>query len=332
MLRNKKVKLVLQILLVVLLLFVPSIVESRYWMFILTRMAINIIASLGLSVLIGFTGQMSLGHAAFFGIGAYASAIMTKNLGISFWLALPIVCVLNFMVGLIIGRPALRLKGLYLSLATLGFAELIQLIMSQWKNVTGGWNGFGSIPPPMIGSFSFGKEHQFFYIALTLTIVTVWVSFRIIHSRTGRAMIAIREDELAAESSGVNTTKYKVLAFAVSTLFAGIGGSLYAHSVKFISPDSFTINESVIFLSIVVIGGRIGSIPGTILAGIVLTLVPELLRAFSLYQAMLYGLVIIIIMNVLPDGIGRVINETVKRLKYRFEIIKSKSTKSTGGE
>ena len=330
--QNKKhLKIGLQILAIALFFLIPMLEENRYRIFILTRMAINITAALGLSVLIGFTGQMSLGHAAFFGIGAYASAILTKNFGFSFWIALPVVCLLNFVIGLIIGRPALRLKGLYLSLATLGFAELIQLVMSQWKNVTGGWNGFGNIPAPTIGPLSFAKEHQFYYIAIVMALITVFATYRIINSRTGRAMIAIREDELAAESSGVNTTKYKVLAFAISTLFAGLGGSLYAHSVKFISPDSFTINESVVFLSIVVIGGRIGSIPGTIIAGIVLTLVPELLRTFSLYQAMLYGLVIIIIMNLLPDGIGGIINEVSKRLRLRHKS-KPKNDGQIGGE
>jgi len=319
----KDKKLLLQLIIIVLLLLFPIVVKNRYWIYIPTITAINIIAALGLSVLIGFTGQMSMGHAAFFGIGAYASAIFTMRFGLPFWLVLPLVGILNFAIGLIIGRPILRLKGLYLSLATLGFAELVQLVMSQWKTVTGGWSGISSIPAPTIGSFSFANENRYYYIAIIMVILIIWVTHRIINSRTGRTFIAIREDELAAESSGVNTTKYKVLAFAISTLYAGIAGSLYAHSVKFISPDSFTMNESIIFLSIVVVGGRIGSIPGTVIAGIILSFAPELLRAFSLYQTMLYGLVIIVIMNVMPDGIGKIIKG------ISTSIFKEKNEKAT---
>lgn len=251
---------------------------------------INIIMALGLNLITGVTGQLSLGHAAFMSIGAYASAIATVNYHVPFLLGVLIGGLIAGFFGIIIGFPTLRLSGDYLAIATLGFAEIVRVQFTNMK-ITNGAIGFLGIE----GSTTFP-------IVMTLVVLTIFAMVWLENSRNGRAMLAIREDEVASSAIGINTTLYKIQAFAIGAFCAGVGGALFAHTTTFIQPTDFGFLKSVDILSIVVLGG-LGSIPGTIIGAIILTSAPELLRSLSNYRMMVYGLLLVVIMIFRPYGL-----------------------------
>ncbi|BDU49463.1 branched-chain amino acid ABC transporter permease [Haliovirga abyssi] len=257
---------------------------------ILIIIAINIILAVSLNLINGMTGQFSLGHAGFMAVGAYTSAVLAKTYGVNILLAILVGAAVAGVVGFIIGFPVLRLKGDYLAIVTLGFGEIIRVIILNMK-ITGGAKGLPGIP----GGINL-------LISYTFAIATVIIIRNIMLSSEGRAFLSIREDEIAAEAMGVNITRYKVLAFIIGAFFAGIAGGVYAHFYQFLKPDSFNIFKTVDILLMVVLGGM-GSITGSIIAAIILTIVPELLRGFSEYRMVVYSLTLIILMIARPDGI-----------------------------
>ncbi len=263
---------------------------------------INLIMALGLNLITGVTGQLTLGHAAFMSIGAYASAIATVNYDIPFLLGVLIGGLVAGLVGIIIGFPTLRLTGDYLAIATLGFAEIVRVQFTNMK-ITNGAIGFLGIE----GSTTFPIVMT---IAVTVVFAMVWLE----NSRNGRAMLAIREDEVASSAVGINTTLYKIQAFAIGAFCAGVGGALFAHTTTFIQPTDFGFLKSIDILSIVVLGG-LGSIPGTIIGAIVLTAAPEVLRPLSNYRMMVYGLLLVVIMIFRPYGLmgGVNLRQAVRR-------------------
>ena len=242
----------------------------------------------------GFLGQLVLGHAGFMSVGAYAAALFTMYSGLptmaSFPLALLIGGIVAAAFGVIIGVPALRLKGDYLAILTLGFGEIIRVLILATP-FTGGAAGLSGIP--LLTTFTY---------VFIVAILTVAVIFAFIHSRHGRAVIAIREDEIAAEAAGIHTTYYKLLAFVLAAFFAGIAGGLYAHHIGVLDPSKFDFNYSVEILIMVVLGGM-GSITGSVVAAIVLTLLPELLRGFSEYRMLIYSIILICVMLFKPSGL-----------------------------
>jgi branched-chain amino acid transport system permease protein len=260
------------------------------------------IAVMGLGILLGYAGQMSLGHAAFFGIGAYASGWLTTQAGWNFWLAVPAAIALSAFVGLCVGYPCLRLSGHYLALATIGFGIITQLVLINWKDVTNGSDGMSGIPAPAIGSYVFDGYGAYFYIVLACAVLAAYVSARIKATRVGRALEAIRENELAASAMGIDTTRYKVLAFVLAGAYAGLGGALLAHSIKFISPDSYSFDASVVFLVMLIIGGS-SSIGGAILGAVLLTFLPEVLRPLKNSYIMVYGAAVIAMIVFMPQGL-----------------------------
>jgi branched-chain amino acid transport system permease protein len=257
---------------------------------VLVLVFINIILAISLNLVTGFTGQLSLGHAAFMGIGAYTSAILTLKASIPFLPALLLGGILAAIFGVIIGIPTLRLKGDYLAIATLGFGEILKIIELNLK-ITGGTVGLRGI-----------RQETNIWVVSVAVVITIFIIYRIMKSRVGRSFIAIREDEVAAEAMGIDTAKYKVLAFAVAAFFAGIAGGLFAHFYRYINPNSFGFSRSIEILSMVVLGGM-GKISGSIVGAAVLTAAPELLRSISAYRQLIYGILLVVMMIVRPEGI-----------------------------
>lgn len=269
-------------------------VIDRYYAGILTMMFINIIMAVSLNLTTGYLGQLVLGHAGFMSVGAYAAAIFTMNVSlpaaISFPLALLVAGVVSAIVGVIIGIPALHLRGDYLAIITLGFGEIIRVIFLN-MDITGGALGLRGIP-----------NYTTFAWVFFAAVATIFVVNTFVKSRHGRAVIAIREDEIAAEASGINTTYYKMMAFVLAAAIAGIGGGLYAHHIGVINPTKFDFNYSIEFLVMVVLGGM-GSTTGSVLAAVVLTILPEALRGFSDYRMLLYSIILIVMMLFKPNGL-----------------------------
>lgn len=291
--RNTVITLVLALgsFAIIQALIMAKVIRS-YQMVTISTICINIILAAGLNLVTGFTGQFSLGHAGFMAIGAYACAIFTLRDGslVSFALGVIVGAVLAAICGILIGIPTLRLKGDYLAIATLGFAEIIR-IFAQNLTITGGAAGLSNIPKftnwPMLWAF---------------TVITLLLIVAFIHSSHGRACIAIREDEIAAESMGINTTKYKVMAFAIGAFFAGIGGALYASTFYILKPTTFGFMKSIDILMVVVLGGM-GSMTGTVIAAAVLAIITMLLQSFSELRMVLYAVMLVAIMLFRPQGL-----------------------------
>lgn len=300
------------------------LVLDDYLVSILNLTCMYSIATVGLMLLTGYTGQISMGHAAFFGIGAYTSAILTSK-GMPFILAMPAAGVLAGFVGIFIGLPALRLAGLYLAIATMGFGFIIEEILVRWESMTNGNMGM-MVDPPSIGGFWFDTETHFYYLTLVLLILTILAARNILRSPTGRAMIAIRDSEVAAQAMGISMAKYKTMAFAISAFFAGVAGSLYAHKLTFINPESFTILVSIEFLAMIIIGG-LGSLHGAIYGAAFIIFLPQLIIMTKDYmpkfiadqtglEPALYGLMIILFILFEPMGIYGIWRKT----KFFFEM------------
>lgn len=286
----------------VALLFYPLAVKSQYLLQVTDTAFIYAIAVLGLGILLGFTGQMSLAQAAFFGIGAYSSALLSLNLNLPFWLAAPCAVAITAAVGAAVGYPCLRLSGHYLALATIGFGIIVQLILINARQWTNGSDGITGIPPPQLGSFALDSYQRYYYVVYAALAVCVYVAWRVKHSRVGRALQAIRENEIAAQAMGINVTQYKVLAFVLAAAFGGLGGSLIAHMTKFISPDSYSFDQSVVFLVMLVIGGS-STITGAVTGAVLLTFLPELLRPLRNSYIMVYGAAVVAMVIFMPEGL-----------------------------
>ncbi|KJS81422.1 MAG: branched-chain amino acid ABC transporter permease [Peptococcaceae bacterium BICA1-8] len=263
----------------------PPYIES-----IAITVGIYIIMALGLNLITGVTGQLSLGHAAYMSIGAYASAIVSLQLGMPFIFALLAGGIAAGIFGLIIGYPTLRLTGDYLAIATLGFGEIVKSLLFNMP-IVGGAMGLAGIPYKSTLTVTF-----------ILVVIVIWMMLRVERSRFGRALLAIREDDIAAECYGINTSLYKVKMFVLGTFIAGIGGALWAHKIMVLQPRDFGFMKSIEILNMVVLGG-LGSIPGTVLGAIVLTSIPEVLRFSSDYRMLLYGALLVIMMRFRPNGL-----------------------------
>ena len=286
----------------ILTFLISSGIISNYWLGIIMIAGINIILASSLNLATGYLGQLTLGHAGFMSVGAYVSALCSIHLELPFIASLLMGAIIAAIIGVIIGIPTLRLKGDYLCIITLAFNEIIRVIMVN-LSITNGSKGLVGIP-----------RSTNFAIVFFSAAVTVFVIYSIVKSRHGRAIISIREDETASELSGIPTTYYKILAFAISAFFAGLAGGLYAHYITVISPKVFDYNESVEILVIVVLGGM-GNWKGSIIAAIVMTILPEYLRAFSQYRMLLYAAILIIAMILKEKNIFKTIKNYIPFLK-----------------
>jgi branched-chain amino acid transport system permease protein len=283
-----------------ILLLVPAAVE-RYLVYLLALAATHVVIAIGLNLLTGYAGQVSLGHAGFMAIGAYGSALLMLRLQLPFAVALPAAGLIAAAFGFLLGFPALRLTGPYLAVATLGFGIAVTQILVKWEGLSGGSLGIHP-PPPSFGPLLLRSDAHLYYLALAIGIVLAVGGANLVNSRLGRAFIAIRESEVAAQAMGVDLTLYKTLAFAVSAFYAGIGGALMGHLVGFISPDSFNPLVSIYILSMIVIGG-LASIVGSILGAVILTVLTYLLSEIKNLSMVLYGAFLVVVAMREPHGL-----------------------------
>lgn len=283
------------------LFFVP-LVTNNYTQFIVNLIMIYIIVAIGLNILLGYAGQFSFAHPAFFGIGAYCTGLLMIRLHFPFWFAFPVGGIFTAAIGLLVGFPALRLRGLYLAMSTLAFVQLMTWIFIHWEAVTYGTDGF-KIVAPRLGPLVFTSDGMRYYIIMISCVLLIVLANNIISSGLGRAFVAIRNSEVAAEAVGISLAKYKCIAYMISAFYAGIAGGLYALAVKYVTPESFGLEQIMRQFCIVLIGGLL-SIPGSILGAILLTSIPELLRGFKAYEEIAYGVLLVIFILFMPQGIA----------------------------
>lgn len=274
---------------------------GSYHHYLASLALINIIMAVGLNILTGNAGQMSLCNSSFMAIGAYATTYLTTKLGLSYWLALPLGGIISAVSGFLLGFPALRLRGFYLAVVTLGFLEVSQILIEQLPGITGGVRGISASRPALFGH-TLSSDLSFYYVILAITLATIWCAYSLLRSPTGRAFEAIRSSEAAAQTLAVPLAHTKLAAFVISAFFAGIGGGLFASLVGFIDPLEFGVWTSVRHVVFIVVGG-LGSITGSILGAVVLTVLPELLRAFKEYQEFVFGGLLLFMLTVLPYGL-----------------------------
>ena len=283
-------------------LAMPLAIRDDYIIQLVNIGILNAIVVLGLNFVTGWTGQINFGQAAFYGLGAYATAIATKA-GLP-WIVTPALSVaLVLVAALILGLPTLRLRTYYLAMTTIGFGEIIRLIIVYWEPVTGGTSGLRAIPPISVFGVSPHGLIQHYYLLLATLALATLIAIRIRRSALGRAMIATRGSEIAAEQSGVDTTRTKLLAFMIGAVYAGLAGCLYASSIRFVSPDSFSGVQAVLLMTMLIVGGM-GSITGSIAGALALTFLPELLRFLGQWYLVLYGLGVIAVIVLMPGGLA----------------------------
>ncbi len=306
-------------LLLAILVVAPYLpIMDPYLLFLLDLMYIGVLVSIGLNLLAGYAGQISIGHAAFYAIGAYSSAILQARLGVPFLFSMVFAACITAAIGYIVGLPAIRLQGLFLAMATLAFGLVIEEILIIAEPLTDGANGM-AVPDATLGPLVLTSDtHGYYYVCLAVAVIMTWVAVNIVKSRTGRAFVAIRESETAAQTNGINLARYKTIAFAVSAFYTGLAGALYAQAVTFIAPDGFTIFLSIQFLAVIIIGGM-GSILGSILGAITLAALPEIFAKLPAEWGapmIFYGAALILVIMFMPLGIAGGVN----KLRYRLAL------------
>lgn len=290
-------------------------IADAYVLRIVNLATILAIAALGLQLIVGYTGQFSFGHAAFYGIGAYASALLVMKLKLPFLVGLPFAAIAAAIAGLLVA-PVLRLSGHYLAIATLAIGEIVFVLMINWKGITNGAYGIYGIPMPDVGPLKIDTDQKYFVLASLILALIYFVALRLVHSRFGRALTAVRENELAASASGINPLRQKAAAFIYGSASAGLAGALYAHYASYINPELFGFTTSVQMVVMVVIGG-LGSMPGAIIGALVVVLLPEFLRAFADYRLVIYGGLIIAFMLFLPGGLADIGRRSIRFVARR---------------
>ena len=278
---------------------------SSYQTNIMTTALMYVMLGLGLNIVVGLAGLLDLGYVAFYAVGAYSYALLNYHFGLGFWAILPVGALLGVLFGILLGFPVLRLRGDYLAIVTLGFGEIIRIILENWNEFSFGPSGIANIPRPGLFGIQMSLNEAtiyLYFLMIVLCLFTIFVVNLLQDSRIGRAWIALREDEVACQAMGIDKTKTKLTAFALGAMWAGMVGVIFAAKTTFINPASFTFLESAMILSIVVLGGM-GSIIGVILGAFILILTPEYLRAFSNYRMLLFGMTMVLMMVFRPQGI-----------------------------
>lgn len=315
LLRNEGFRFILFALLMMVL---PLILSGGYLLNVFVFVGIHTMLAVALNLLLGYAGQISLGQAAFFGLGAYASGILTATYGQNPWISMVAVAVAVGLLAFLIGFPILKLKGHYLAMATLGFGIIVYITLNEAVDLTGGPSGLSGIPNLSLGGLTFDNDLKNYYLVWGVTLATILLSLNLVNSRIGRGLRAIHDSEVAARVMGVHVRLLKVQIFALSAVISSLAGSLYAHTMTFVSPASFGFNFSVELVTMVIIGG-LGSIYGSFLGAALLTLLPEMLRAFQDYDIVVYGLLLIIMTMFMPGGLVRGVPALVWRLLARAE-------------
>jgi branched-chain amino acid transport system permease protein len=308
-------------------LIIPFLIGNDYYLGVLVFTAFNCLSCIGLCLLMGYAGQISIGHSAFIAIGAYVSALLTTKLGWSPWISMGCGIVLVVIIAFLVGIPTLRLKGHYLAMATLGFASIVHIITVAAVDLTGGPAGITGIPRLQILGFQLNTDTRFYYFSWIIVVLGLYLAINLIHSRAGRGLIALHGSEDAASSLGINITVYKIKIFVLSAIFASISGSLYAHYVHYIDPGPFDVMQSVLLVTMVAVGG-LHNIWGALTGAVLLSLLPqflsflsEYLQGFGVsykpdYDMLVYGGILLLIMLFLPEGLFGGIR---RLLKFIFE-------------
>ena len=302
----------------VLLLIFPFI-ASDYLLYMANLTGIAIVAAIGLNILTGAAGQISLGHAGFVGIGAYTSAVLTNHLGLPFLVCLPLAGLMSAFFGILAGAPSMRMKGLYLCITTLAAQVIFEFIFVHWESVTGGIRGL-NVPPPTIFGLEIDGEFGFYWLVLPVIILTATAARNLFRTRVGRAFIAIRDRDISAELMGINLFRYKLYAFASSSFIAGMAGCLWVSHLKTITPEHFPLHESIRYLAMIIVGG-LGNILGSIFGAIFMTLIPEVLQTALKFfeqfkpeamaylyplQTVVFGLLIVVFLVFEPHGLAEI--------------------------
>ncbi|HER62571.1 MAG TPA: branched-chain amino acid ABC transporter permease, partial [Desulfobacteraceae bacterium] len=278
---------------------------STYQTNIMVTALMYVMLGLGLNIVVGVAGLLDLGYVAFYAVGAYSYALLNLHFGIGFWTALPIGAILAAAFGIVLGFPVLRLRGDYLAIVTLGFGEIIRLILENWNEFSQGPSGISGIPRPGFFGIELSLDQAIiylYYLMILLVMFTIFVVNRLQNSRIGRAWFALREDEIACQAMGIDKTRTKLTAFALGATWAGMVGVIFAAKTTFVNPASFTFLESAIILCIVVLGGM-GSIVGVTIGAFVLILLPEYLRAFADFRMVVFGAILVVMMVFRPQGL-----------------------------
>jgi branched-chain amino acid transport system permease protein len=281
-------------------LLLPPFLGS-YYHFVASIALINVIVAVGLNLLIGNAGQISMCQSSFMAVGAYATTYLTTKADISYWLAMPAGAVMAALMGLVLGFPALRFRGFYLAVVTLGFLEMTQIAVEQLPSITGGVRGISSPRPELFGA-KLSSDLGFYYLTLAIALFAIWCAVSLLRSPTGRAFNAVRSSEAAAQALGIPLARLKLTAFVVAAFYAGVGGGLYASLVGFIDPLEFGVWTSIRHVVFIVVGG-LGSVVGSIVGAISLTVLPELLRGFKEYNEFVFGGLLLLVLTLMPTGL-----------------------------
>ena len=291
----------------IILLPLPQVALNNYQIYLINFIMIMIILATGLNIVKGFCGQVTVGHVALYAIGAYTSAVLSVHFGMPFWVCLPMAIAAAAVAGVLVGFPSFRLEGAYLALATLAFAQAVEVFI-RVTNYLGSASGIGGIRPPDFFGIVLRTYESYYYLVMPFMLLSVYAAFAILKSATGRAFMAVREDPLSAAATGINVKRYKLIAFILSAIYAGLAGSLFAHMLPgYVHPNNFTVIEMVTVLLMVVLGG-IGNVWGSVIGAIIVTIVADLTRDFYFYQLLLFGLVIVGTVLFMPKGIGGIID------------------------
>lgn len=316
MAKTKSNQLLKILIIAAIIILIPILTPNMYIMQIINMIGIYIILGIGINVLTGFTGQLSLGQAAFFGIGAYTTAIMNTRAGMQFFACLIGSMVVTGIVGFVLSVPALKVKGSYLALLTMGFGEIVRIVMINWTPVTNGTSGILGIEPPIIFGFAFNSLKQVYFLIMVFVILGLLYENILIKTRTGRAFVAVREDNEAAELTGINVTTYKIRAFVLSAVYCGIAGCLYAMMIKYVSPDTFVNNTSNVILWTAIVGG-FGTVIGPVFGGIVMQVLPEALRFLGDWRLVIYGVILLIVILRFPGGLYPYIEKFLNNIRQK---------------
>nr|WP_106781548.1 branched-chain amino acid ABC transporter permease [Lysinibacillus timonensis] len=326
-----------------LLFSLPLVTSSNYIFSILTMIGFYALVCIGLTTLTGYAGQISLGHAAFYGIGAYTSAVLTGTYGLNPWLAILVGALISAIVALIVGIPTFKLKGYYLALATLGFGIIVYTLFKELDTITGGSNGFFGIPPIRLFGYEFITDVSYFYLIWVFVLLAILFTRNIIHSRIGRGLRSIEGSEVAADAVGINLMSYKLQIFVLSAIFASVSGSLLAHYVSFINPDLFVANTSIFFLIMVIMGGK-GNIWGSVVGAATYVLLDELLKHYipillpnvgGEFEIVFFGILLVITLIYMPNGLVPQFEKIVSKFKRKRTTsgtLQSVSANVSGGD
>lgn len=299
--KQKNKKAYLSFLAIGVAAILPMFISNNYHLNLMIQVLINIIIVVGLNFITGLTGQMNLGTAGIFSMGAYTSSLLATKLGINPWICLIAAIFMGVLIGFGLGYPSLRVSGVYLALTTIGFSEIVRILMTNLTDLTGGALGVTGIPAFSIFGHAFQNNKEVYYLYLVIAIFLIYNAYRIVNSKWGRSFLAVKDNPDAVEAGGVNIATIKIMAFTLASIYTTIAGSMYSHYIGFINPSAYNLEYSINYVVMLVIGG-IGSVPGNIIGAILVTLVPEFLRFMENYYWLVFSIITLLFVIFLPNG------------------------------